>query len=236
MITDPQIFIIYEPGMFGTFMCNMFLSDSHKDLKLKSDHNSKYNAHNSLYKDTLDNFHNDIDYEELKNKDLTLFFSSLENKGLSVHRLCTWEYLNLKYSRYFSNYVIGLISADESNLDRWAFRSLEAAGQTPANWPNTEWWHRNVKDLDKVPEYFKKAMGLKERQKHLKNQYESLKNMDLNNDRIIKFDVDKLTVGNIQKFCNDCCDAVGVPNTNIAIDQANGFLEKNKMLFDKQYK
>ena len=238
MIKDPQIFIVFEPGMMGTFFCNLFLfqetliNDHVRNLKWTGDRYSEYNAHKTLYKDTIETFHSPMDLEMIKDKDMTSFFAPLENKGISIHRLASWEFLSLDYPKYFSNYVIGLVAPSEDNVSHWVTRSLETTNNEEVR---SEWWYKNVKNFQKIPKAFIDGMRIKERKKYLEAHYEIMKNSKTPN-RMVRFDLDPVEIGPIQKFCDQCCEAIGVKCFDLPTDIVNDYLEKNKILFDKTSK
>ena len=235
MIKDPQIFIVYEPGMIGTFFCNLLLFqetliDNHsQNLKWTGDEHSEYNTHGTLYKDTLKNFHTSTDFKKIKYKELTSFFAPLENKGISIHRLASWEFLRLDYPRYFSNYVIGLITPSKDNCSAWADRSLRATSRQTTH---TESWYKNVRDITKIPKEFIDGMRMKERKKYLQSRYEIIENTKMP-DRTVHFDLDCIEIESIQEFCDQCCKTVGVKCFDLPHGLVSQFLEKNKIFFDK---
>jgi hypothetical protein len=235
MIKDPQIFIVYEPGMIGTFFCNLLLFqetliDNHsQNLKWTGDEHSEYNTHGTLYKDTLKNFHTSTDFKKIKYKELTSFFAPLENKGISIHRLASWEFLRLDYPRYFSNYVIGLITPSKDNCSAWADRSLRATSRQTTH---TESWYKNVRDITKIPKEFIDGMRMKERKKYLQSRYEIIENTKMP-DRTVHFDLDCIEIESIQEFCDQCCKALGIKCFDLPHRLVSQFLEKNKIFFDK---
>ena len=235
MIKDPQIFIVYEPGMMGTFFCNLLLfqetliNDHSRNLKWAGDEHSEYNAHGTLYKDPLKNFHTFTDFKKIKDKDWTSFFAPLENKGISIHSLPSWEFLRLDYTKYFSNYVIGLIAPSKDNCSAWADRSLQS---THTGHLKTEWWYKNVRDITKVPKEFIDGMRMKERKKYLQSQYEIIENTKMP-DRTVHFDLDFIEIESIQEFCDQCCKALGIKCFDLPHRLVSQFLEKNKIFFDK---
>jgi hypothetical protein len=235
MIKDPQIFIVYETGMMGTFFCNLFMfqekliNNQVMNMSWKGDDKNSYNTHGTLYRDTLKNFHGPQHFEKIKDKELTSFFAPLENKGISIHRLTTWKYLSLDYSKYFSNYVIGLIMPSEDNCSAWAERSVQTTDTTRVK---TEWWYKNIRDITKVPKAFINGMRIKERKKYLQSHYEIMKNIKMP-DHIVHFDLDCIEIETIQEFCDQCCKAVGINCFDLPHDLVSQFLEKNKMFFDK---
>ena len=59
MIQNPQIFIIYLPGMFGTLLANILMHHELFDVEQKDfgpNTGKNYNSHNGPYNDLINDF------------------------------------------------------------------------------------------------------------------------------------------------------------------------------------
>ena len=237
MIKDPQIFIVYEPGLMGTFFSNLFLfqeslvNDSIRNMEWGGNSFSKYNVHRTKFKEPIKDLHRRPDFLRVQEQDLPAFFSPLQGKGLRIHKLASWHFLTTDWSKYFANYVLGVLSPSAANVEHWAKRSIETNEETET--VKSEWWYKNVKNFDKLPKEFVDKMRLKERKKYLRTNYQILQNTK-ESQRIVHFNLDNVARDPIQKFCDQCCDAVGMTQFEVPADVISQFIERNSIFLTAQ--
>jgi len=238
MINTPQIFIIYEPGMYGTFLCNIFmyhnfLSNNNLTREFESDNNG-FNAHKAEYKDRLKKFHTHAHLIELlkKNKDeLSVFFEPLEVHNLSIHRLSSYFFTKIDYKNFFTNFVRILILPEENRIDNYAKRMFLTTNKTY----ETEYWIKNLKnkDLKTIPNFFLEKMSIKEKKKYLKEHMDIvLKDykIDQTHDLILNPD-DIRNKNDLTKLINDTCKILNIEKFELPYNQIKNFLDKNKQFF-----
>ena len=235
MINTPQIFIIYEPGMFGTFLTKIFsyhnfFTKEDKEAEFESDENG-FNAHVGGYKDRLENFHAHKDYKRLsKEKEIQLvnFFQPLANYDLSVHRLSSYFFTKINYAKFFSTFVKIIIMPKENRLATYAERMYHSTQETF----ETEYWYKNIKkDINDIPDFFKQQMSIKEKLKYLTEHRNMLvkdytidQKCDLIFDPDDIFDIDKL-----QELINSTCKILNIETFTIPNYKIEKFLDKNKI-------
>lgn len=235
VIHNPQIFVIFEPGMFGTFICSLFMKQKlYTKIKLDDtfpgdEHH--INAHKSGYKDTLANFHQMSDSISLMDKthdEITEFFKPLQKIKLGVHRLCSYNFLKIDFTKHFSNFAIILVKPDFNRLDAYGERYEKS---TPKDY-HTQWWAKNFekKDLSKVPKYFIEKMSIKEKQKYIKDHRNWLdNNFEIDQKNTIVFDPDDVVAQtSLQIMTDNVCDLVGIEKFKVPFDKIQGFIDKNK--------
>ena len=235
MIHNPQIFVIFEVGMFGTFICSLFMKQklwegNQLDLTFPGDQ-LYINAHRSGYKDTLHHFHtyaHSVSLMEKNHKELVDFFKPLHTIKLGVHRLCSYNFLKINFKKYFSRFVIILVKPHPNRLDVYGERFDRA---TPADY-HTQWWAKNFKkkDLKKLPKFFLETMSIKEKQKYVKNKTEWLDNFDgIDQKKTIVFDPDHIMDSDLlQKMTGQVCNSLEIENFQIPYDKIQSFVDKNQ--------
>ena len=242
MIHNPQILVIYEPGMFGTFMCCLFMKQKlweggKLDLKFPGDEQG-INAHGSGYKDMLGNFHNHYHSVNLLKKnhiDLINFFRPLHLTKLGIHRLASYNFLKVDFKKYFSNFIVVLIKPEQHRLDAYGKRLDEA---TPTDY-HKQWWakHFKKKKFDQVPKFFLEKMSFKEKQKYIKSHISLLDNFNkIDQKKKIVFDPDNISDPTLlQQMTDNVCDSIGIEKFEISFNELQGFIDKNgKYLYNKE--
>jgi len=228
-INSSQIFVIYEPAMFGTFICNLLLQNK-KTNKLLSD-SQGYNAHKSEYKDRLKNFHNHRDAMALSGKnDLEKinFFKSLSKYNYSVHRLCSYAFLQLNFDKFFNNYVKIIIRPKTSKLMMYAERFVQT---TKDNDYRKQFWAKNFrnKNIDTVPLYFTHGMAVKECKKYLQEHSKYLKNYNANKVNDIFFDPDNIAnFDMLQNLIKNAMSKVNLQPNKLPLKEVKQFIQINK--------
>ena len=235
MITSPQIFIIYEPGMFGTFLANLFthhksLSNNNLTDKFYNDEN-KFNAHGASYKDFLKNFHEHRDFEKLSKKnnlELINFFQPTKNQNLCIHRLCSYSFANIPFEKVFTNFVKIILVSKEDRLDNYAKRMFFSTSKRY----ESQYWYKNFKkkNLATVPNNFLEKIGIKEYLKYLKKKRELLLNdYTINEKYDLLFDPDNCkNYEELTLLINIVCKKLNIENFNLPINKIKNFLDKNK--------
>lgn len=234
MIVDPQIFIIFEPGMYGTFLSNLFTE--HKLYKgSRSDRTYLgdefiINAHRSGYKDNLRNFHTHPDSTVLCQKnhnELLEFFQTLNGAGLGIHRLASYYFTNIDFARYFKNFVRIIVKPNAERLEVYLERFHET---TPLNY-EMQWWAKNFakKDFSQVPEWFIQKMSKNEKRKYLQEHTDFLNNYIIDTKHDIEFDPDNIDDETSLKGMIDAvCSSLKIENFELPLKEIKSFIEKNK--------
>lgn len=240
MITSPQIFIIYEPGMFGTFLANLFSLHEIFDRnyifdEFKHDHNG-YNAHfTDLYKDRLLNFHRASDCQKLlkkKEQELVKFFETLKNDKLGIHRLSSYLFTKIEYQKYFLNFIKIIIVPKEQDIERWAKRMFWATDKIYEK----EYWFKNFKKKDKtkIPDFFKEGMSLKEKTKYLQEHLNFLnKHYCIDKKHDLCFDpISFKNTTAIKKLIDSTMQMLNLKSINLPNIVIKKFIDKNKKFFE----
>ena len=228
MIQKAQIFVIYEPSMYGTFLCNLFLKNK-IDLKFKSDE-CGYNSHKSAYKDRLKNFHKHIDAINLikkNNNEKKIFFNKLDQYKYSVHRLASYAFCNIKFHNFFKNYIKIIVVPKLNRLNVYAERFAET---TPKKCEE-QYWAKNFKNknINALPDFFIKEMTIKERKKYLQNHSKYLKNYQCQQKHDVFFDPDDIVdLTKLQKFVNTVMSKLELDPVKLPLKEIAKFVEKNK--------
>ncbi len=221
--------------MFGTFICSLFMKQKlwegvKLDTTFPGDEHH-INAHGSGYKDVLAKFHSTVDMKSLVEKnhnDLIKFFEPLDKIKLGIHRLANYNFLNINFQKYFSNFVIVLVRPRQERLDVYGERLDKSL---PPDY-HTQWWAKNFKkkDLNKVPKFFLEKMSIKEKQKYIKNNTDLLdKNSKIDEENTIVFDPDNISDPTLlQQMTDNVCDSIGIEKFKISFDEIQGFIDKNK--------
>jgi len=236
MIKQAQIFVIYEPSMYGTFVSNLFLKNKF-DLEFTSDKHG-FNAHKSAYKDRLKNFHKHTDalnFLKKNNLEKKLFFKTLEQNNYSVHRLASYAFNTIEFDKFFKNYVKIICVPKPDRLGKYA----ERFAKSTAKKYKTQYWAKNFKkkDLNKVPDYFLIGMTIKERKKYLLEHSKYLKNYKYNQKHDIVFDPDHIIdFGKLQKFVNSVMVKLNLEPVKLPAKQISKFVSKNKKFLPSLYK
>lgn len=235
-IDQPQIFIIYEPSMFGSFLSNLFVIDKNFN-GFKSDTHGP-NAHASGFNDRLKNFHNHNDALNLKRMnayDLTLFFQPLTNYKYSVHRLASYAFLDIEMEKIFSNYVKIICVPKHERLNSYAKRFT----QTTDKKYKTQYWAKNFqnKNWSDVPEWFLVGMTVKEREKYLIDHMKYLKKYQKNLAHDFYFDPDAIADSNsLNKLVNKTCKKLNLKEIELPKKEITAFILKNQQFLPKNYK
>jgi len=235
MITDPQIFVIYEPGMYGTFICSLFTE--HELYKgVRSDRKFRgneypFNAHKSGYKDNLQNFHNhfhSIPLYQKNQNELLDFFQPLDGAGLGVHRLASYYFTRIDFARYFKNFVRIIVKIDATRVNSY----LERWDQTVLHEYKGQWWMKNFskKDLNKVPKWFLQKMSQNEKRKWLQEHTDFLNNdYVINTKHDIEFNPDTISNETLLKGMTDAvCSLLSIGNFELPSKEIKNFIEKNR--------
>ena len=232
MIHTPQIFIIYEPGMFGTFLTKLLshhtiMSNENLMLEFDSDKNG-FNAHKGIV-NRLNNFHNYADFEALPKKETELveFFKTLEHHQLSVHRLASYFFTKINYEIFFTNFVRIIVLPKKNRLDNYAERMYHATRKQY----ETEYWYKNIKkDIKNIPEFFKEQMSIKERKKYLTVRHNMLlTEYTVNQKHNLVFDPDDVTdIVKLQKLVDDAFKMLNLESVDLPLDKITKFVDNNK--------
>ena len=235
MIHNPQIFVIFEPGMFGTFLCSLFMKQklwrgNNLNLTFPGDQ-YHINAHGSGYKDALRHFHthaHSVSLLEKNNNELIDFFKPLQAIDLGIHRLASYKFLKINFKKYFSRFVVVLVKPELDRLDVYGERLDKS---TPKDY-QTQWWAKNAskKNLNKLPKFFLEKMSIKEKQKYIKNHMDWLNNfIEIDQKNTIVFDPDDIIHSNmLQKMTDKVCNSLGIDNFEIPFDKIQRFIDKNE--------
>jgi hypothetical protein len=236
MIVDPQIFIIFEPGMYGTFLCSLFTE--HKLYK-GSRSDRKYignefifNAHGSGYKDNLRQFHTHEDSVSLCQKnhtELLQFFQKLNGAGLGVHRLSSYYFTKIDFARYFKKFARIIVKPNAERLEAYT----ERHSQTTASTHMSQWWATENfagKDLTKVPDWFIQEMEKKELRKYLQVHTDFLNhNFTIDTKHDIEFDPDGIIdQDSLKGMVDSVCSLLEIENFELPFKEILTFTEKNK--------
>jgi len=235
MIHNPQIFVIYEGGMFGTFICSLFMKQK---LWTGAKSNTTFpggkqyiNAHRSGYKDILTNFHTHHDSNNLLKKtknQLIDFFSPLHKNKLGVHRLASYNFMKIDFKQYFSHFVIVLLKPHQDRLDVYGERMFRSM---PTDY-HTQWWAKNVrkKGWHRLPKFFLEEMSIKEKQKYIRRHTDLLdKSVSINQKNTIVFDPDNIAEATLlQKMTENVCNLLGIEIFKLPFAGIKGFINKNK--------
>lgn len=235
MINTPQIFIIYEPGMYGTFLSNIFLYhgfllNNNLSEEFESD-SYGFNAHKASYKDRLKKFHEHADLIELlkKNKDeLANFFEPVRIDNLSIHRLASYFFTKIDYKSFFTNFVKILVVPEKSRIDNYAKRMFSTTKKTY----ETEYWMKNLKNkkLETVPNFFLEAMSIKEKKKYLKEHMNVIvKDYKIDQKHDLIFNPDDIrNIDKLEKLIHDTCKILNIEKFELPYNKIKNFLDKNK--------
>jgi hypothetical protein len=237
MINTAQIFVIYEPGLFGTFLTKLFtyhnfFTKEDKQAEFESDENG-FNAHVGGYSNRLKNFHMHEDFERLsKEREIQLlnFFQPLTDYNLSVHRLASYFFTKIHYEKFFSKFVRIIILPKEHRLPIYAERMYHSTYKTL----ETEYWYKNIKkNIENVPDFFKQQMSIKEKLKYLtEHRNMLLKDYTIDKKCDLIFDPDDIVdIDKLQKLINDTCKILNVETFAIPNCKIQKFLHNNKFFF-----
>lgn len=241
MIDNPQIFIIYEPGMYGTFLANLFslhklMSDEYIFKNFSSDR-CGYNAHRTGYRDRLEYFHGRESIENLLKKnesDLKLFFSPLNKHKLSIHRISSYFSIKINFEKFFSNYVRILLIPKKTRIKNYAERMFFTTQKTY----ETEYWRRNIKkQLNKLPKNFLEGMSIKEKEKYLTNHLDFImQNYKPTKSNDIIFDPDDIPhQDSLNKVINDACRILNIEPIELPTDEIIKFINTNQQFFKNTF-
>lgn len=243
MIANPQIFIFYLPGMFGTLLANCFMHqkllyhDDIEHLEFDDKEGKNFNTHDGAYKDFLSNFHNKGDTLFKKTNDQLLkFFSPLKKKPIGVHRLCDYKTAGFDFGKYFSQvlYII-LLPKNKDHMNVYSERSFYAASNGDVT--NDFWYTRFKKDIKQYPKYLIEGLGIKERKKYFTQYYNEMLEVDmktLKQKNIIYFDPAQMNnIDKIQALVDEACDNLRISKFKLPVSKVHNFIGRNKKWFNK---
>ena len=223
MITNPQIFIIFEKGQFGTFLASLYMHHSSYTANDVSGFDSNtigLNAHKSGYADHLEHFHNHKDALNLLSMDTDQqikFFSPLQvEKGLAIHRLASYSFSRIDFKKYFSNYAVIFVVPKISRILNYASRWHHSTEKIYDN----QWWYKNFKNknLEDVPEYFLEKMSIKEKEKWLTKQIKILQERSIDSTHEIVVDPDDLVdQQKLKNVTTSTCKILGVDDFDLPV-------------------
>ena len=232
MITTPQIFIIFEPGLYGTFLATIFarhrLCKNYFALEseFESDKNG-FNSHGAGYEPLLKRFHSQQDYEWMKSQnsvELETHLCKLEKYKLGIHTHASYHYLDFDHIKYFTNFVRILLKPKEDRLENYAKRFRETHPVDNKN----EYWTRYIKNLTKLPFWFREKMTLQEKTKYLKDRFTLIKDYQSTNNYIV-FDPDDIKNHTLlQNLIDRTCQLLQIQKISLPTNSINNFLEKNQ--------
>ena len=239
MIQNPQIFIIYLPGMFGTLLANILMHHELFDVEQKDfgpNTGKNYNSHNGPYNDLINDFHSDImDLFDKSSKELTEFFSPVKNIPLGVHRLCDYRIAPFNFEKYFSNTLrVILLPKNTDDLNLWGERNYYSAHQDITK----DFYYPLIKKgLKNLPKKLIEGLGVKEKQKYTKDSYKRMVEVDmpkLKNKNCIFFDPKNISKSNdVQDLMDKICDNLKISKFKIPSLKINKFLETNSIFLNK---
>jgi hypothetical protein len=235
MIRNPHVFVIYEPGMFGTFFCSLFM---HHKLwqgpKIGKQFNIDENdvtAHKSGYVDCLKNFHghnHSLQLTSKKRHELMDFFNPIKNVEFGVHRLSSYYFTGIKFEDYFKNFVKIIIKPDPNQIYRYAERMEDTVYVDY----NKQWWTKNMskKDWSKIPPWFIKKMSVKEKTKYLQQHTNFLETSYTYNPKTdLMFDPNNITdMVKLQGMIDATCLLLGIDKFKLPEKKIKIFLDKNR--------
>lgn len=231
MIQSKQIFVIYQPGMLGTFLCNLLTNNT----EFQSDHGG-LNTHASGYSDTDEMFHSNTDAERIlgyTDSEQEEFFKKFKDK-FAVHRLGGYKFIELPLHKFFANRIFVILKPPREELDKWAVRMVLANQRSY----ESEYYYKQIKDVSKVPEWFFEEMSKKEKYKWLikyNDQFEEY--VKKNKIDAIYFDpINLLNSIKVQDLLDTICDKAEIDKIVLPENKMLSFLEKNKKLFDNAVK
>ncbi len=163
MISTPQVFIMYEPGTFGTMLSSILTQD---DPKFISDH-----AHDTKTPNAIKGFHKDIEYESLSNKtdnELHDFFSQINQAdSYTVHRLSSLRFSGLDFDKYFKSVYRIVLKPKKQDLLSYAKRIVAIDGVS-----DESFFMKHIKDKESVPQWFIEQLAYKEMAKYFEKHLE----------------------------------------------------------------
>ena len=244
MIQNPQIFIIYLPGMFGSCIANvlmhhpLLINDQIKKTALQSDNGLEYNSHQGPYKDLLPNFHRaeDIDIHTKSNQELEDFFYPIRNIPLGIHRISDYRVAKFNFEKNFTNPLrLILLPENIEDINIWGERMFYAAegGDVSRDY----FYPKFKKGVENVKKELIEGLGIKEKTKYAMSQYKDMvqndiKNINLKNSLI--YDPKKMSsVLQIQSLMDQVCNILKITKFVVPEEKLESFLEKNKIWFEK---
>ena len=234
MIQNPHVFVIYEPGMFGTLICNLFMHhklwQGTKPAKKQNPDDGDLTAHHG-YVDCLKNFHGYNDSIQLSHKtlhELEDFFKTIENVIFGVHRLSSYYFTKIKLEEHFKNFVRIIIKPDLNQIDRFGERMDDVLHIDYHN----QWWMKNVakKDLSKIPPWFIKKMSVKEKIKYLQRHVNFLEtNYTVNPKTDIVFNPSDITNPTLlQHMIDDTCSLLDIDKFTLPVKEIENHVNLNR--------
>jgi hypothetical protein len=248
-IKNPQIFVMFLPGMYGTFITNILMYHDllynkaldnveflpRIDSEIKEE--AKYNSHNGPYKDMIPGFHGRHDLDQLHSKtyeELKKYFEPLRNTPLGVHRLA--DYFDLDLEKFFEKTLrIIMIPESMDDLEIWAERSKNAA---PTDFRGEYWFPLlEKKGVENLPDYLVQGLRIKERYKYLKELFEHFnthKSKAFENKNCIYFDPKNISsLTKVQNLMDEACDNLGISRFVVPEDKITSFVKTNSIFLDK---
>lgn len=236
-IDKPQVFVIYEPGMFGTYLCLLFdhfpgnnniMPDS-----IKGDRHG-INAHDSGYVDHLERFHiqDDLDeFHKFTEEQKIGFFQTSRDCVLGVHRCSRYGFGLLDLDRYFNNHVKVILWCDDNDLKIYSDRMYDVS---PHNvYTNRHWYKQLGKNLDKIPKDMLESLIRKDYHKWITDSREqfNLKYQKSTND--IFFNIRNIADHKkVQHLIDSTMEKLQLEPFELPMAKHNEFIERNAKYFD----
>lgn len=235
LIKNPQIFVIYEPGMFGSFLCSLLIDhplyNSQRLDKNISTAVDDITAHTFGYLDIIKNFHDHDDITNLLKKDsnaLHKFFQPLATHGLGVNRLVTYHSIKINLQDHFKNFIRIIVRPKKNRIHDYAKRMTVTVkpDHTAQYWAR----HFSKKNWADVPKWWIDAMVLKECEKYIGAHTDFLDSTHaFDPKRDIMFDPDNITNKTaLEKMISTACDMLEIENFNPSFKNLKHFAQKNK--------
>jgi len=235
MIKTPQIFVIYEPGMYGTFLCNLFVDHPLYNDKLVSKQvettEGAITAHRFGYVDIIKDFHNQEDIINLLKKkpiDLYTFFQPLDNCGLGVSRLASYYAVRIDFQKHFDKFVRIIVKPKKNHISVYAKRMSVTSRPDPAG----QYWARafSKKNWADIPNWFIDGMILKECEKYLWAHTEFLDSTyTLDPKRDIVFNPNDISNKKaLEQMIGMACDLLEIEHSHPDFERLKPLMEKNK--------
>ena len=241
-IPHPQIFVIYQSGMFGSFICNLLM---HQELLFKPEYQHKkfsteagmeYNSHGGPYKDMLKGFHwIDDEVYKMNDQELQKFFSPMESFSLGLHRISDYGILKIKFEDFFDNPLrIIMMPQNKDDLKVWSERMFYATGKNVT----LDFWYPQFKKkgVANLPKYLIEGLSIKEKYKFAVANHEKLfdKIKGIPTNKYIFFDPkDIANHEKLQKLMDEICYRFKISKFKIPTTIINQFLDKNEVFLKR---
>ena len=236
-IDKPQVFVVYEPGMFGTYLCLLFDHlPENKNLmpdSIKGDSHG-INAHDSGYVDHVERFHiqDDLDeFNKLNDEQKISFFETARDSVLGVHRCSRYGFGLINFDRYFNNHVKVILWCDDSDLKKYSDRMYDVS---PHDVYNNRYWYKQLgKNLDKIPKNMIEALMRKDYYKWIVDSRAEFKIKYKKNTNDIFFNVrDMADAKKVQALIDDTMEKLNLETFELPVAKHKEFIDKNAKYFD----